>query len=167
MNVITILDFVGWVTAVLFLLTLALGIYTWFRGILPALIRLGNGLAKRKIAIFAKGDHFISLKDLLVDSKLFKAKNIIQVSSKNDFGRAEQSTLYLIYWPDWQNDLNDILNIKKDAHALIVYAPQELGSIPAVQMSALSRHSYVTTTNFRGRLLNDIVVSMITTSYKK
>ncbi len=52
MIVITFLDFVGWVTAVLFLLTLALGIYTWFRGILPALIRLGNGLAKRKIAIF-------------------------------------------------------------------------------------------------------------------
>ena len=165
--IFTILDWVGYVTAVLFLLTFVLGIYTWFRGILPALIRLGNGLAKRKIAIFAKGDHFTSLKDLLVDSKLFKAKNIIQVASNNDFGRAEHSSLYLLYWPDWQNDLDDILNKKKDSQALIVYAPQELGFIPAVQMSALSRHSYVTTTNFRGRLLNDIVVSMITTSYKQ
>ncbi len=165
--IFTILDFVGYGTAVLFLVTLVLGLYTWFRGILPAIIRLGNGLAKRKIAIFAKGDHFTGLKDLLVDSKLFKAKNIIQVASQNEFGRAEQSTLYLLYWPDWQNDLDDILKKKKAADALIVYAPQELGFIPTAQMSALSRHSYVTTTNFRGRLLNDIVVSMITTSYKQ
>ena len=164
---ITFLDWVSYVTTVIFLVTFALGIYTWFRGILPALIRLGNGLAKRKIAIFAKGDHFTGLRDLLVGSKLIKAKNIIQIPSNNDFGRAEQSTLYLLYWPDWQNDLDDILNKKKDSQALIVYAPQEFGSIPPLQMSALSRHSYVTTTNFRGRLLNDIVVSMITTSYKQ
>jgi hypothetical protein len=167
MIVITILDFVGWVTAVLFLLALALGIYTWFRGILPALIRLGNGLAKRKITIFAKGDHFTSLKDLLVDSKLFKAKNIIQVSTKNDFGRAEQSTLYLVFWPDWQIELTEILQSKKDGHALIVYAPQEFGFIPKEQMSDLSSRRNVMITNFRGRLLNDIVVSMITTSYEQ
>ena len=164
---IEFLDLIGRISSAIIVIAILAGIYGWSTGIIPAMVRLGNGFAKRKIAIFAKGDHFISLKDLLVDSKLFKAKNIIQVSSKNDFGRAEQSTLYLLYWPDWQNDLNDILNIKKDAHALIVYAPQELGFIPAVQMSALSRHSYVTTTNFRGRLLNDIVVSMITTSYEQ
>jgi len=164
---ITILVWIGYATTLYFLLTLALGLYAWFIGILPALIRLGNGLSKRKIAIFAKGDHFTSLKDLLVDSKLFKAKNIIQVSTRNDFGRAEQSTLYLLYWPDWQKDLNDILNTKKASNALVVYAPQELGFIPPAQMSVLSSYNYVTISNFRGRLLNDIVVSMITTSYKQ
>ena len=109
---ITILDWIGYATTLYFLLTLALGLYAWFIGILPALIRLGNGLSKRKIAIFAKGDHFTSLKDLLVDSKLFKAKNIIQVSTRNDFGRAEQSTLYLLYWPDWQKLKPFLMNCK-------------------------------------------------------
>jgi len=164
---IEFLDLIGRISAAVLVIAILAGIYGWSRGIIPAMVRLGNGFAKRKIAIFAKGDQFTSLKDLFVDSKLFKAKNIIQVSSKNDFGRAEQSTLYLIYWPDWQNDLDDILKSKKDAHALIVYAPQELGFIPKEQMSVLSSHRYVTITNFRGRLLNDIVVSMITTSYER
>src|SRR6266849_624880 len=106
------------ITAGILVIALLAGIYGWSRGIIPAMVRLGNGFAKRKIAILAKGDQFISLKDLLVDSKLFKAKNIIQVSSKKDFGRAEQSTLYLVFWPDWQNELNEILQSKKDGDAL-------------------------------------------------
>src|SRR5260221_12439596 len=104
-----LLDWIGRVTTALFVIALRAGIYGWSTEIIPAMVRLGNGFAKRKIAIFAKGDQFISLKDLLVDSKLFKAKNIIQVSSKNDFGRAEQSTLYLVFEPDWQNRLTKIL----------------------------------------------------------
>jgi len=164
---IEFLDLIGRISSAILVIAILAGIYGWSTGIIPAMVRLGNGFAKRKIAIFAKGDQFISLKDLLVDSKLFKAKNIIQVSSKSDFGRAEQSTLYLIYWPDWQNDLDDIMKSKKDAHALIVYAPQESGFIPKEQMSVLSSHRYVAITNFRGRLLNDIVVSMITTSYEQ
>ena len=162
-----IIDWIGRISSVVLVIAIIAGIYGWSRGIIPAMVRLGNGFAKRKIAIFAKGDQFISLKDLLVDSKLFKAKNIIQVSTKNDFGRAEQSTLYLIYWPDWQSDLDDILKSKKDTYALIIYAPQELGFIPKEQMSVLSSQRNVTIANFRGRLLNDIVVSMITTSYEQ
>ena len=164
---IDFLDWVGRISSVILVIAIIAGFYGWFKGILPAMVRLGNGFAKRKIAIFAKGDHYISLKDLLVDSKLFKAKNIIQVSTKNDFGRAEQSTLYLVFWPDWQNELIDILQSKKDGDVLIVYAPQEMGFIPKDQMSDLSSRRNVMITNFRGRLLNDIVVSMITTSYEQ
>ncbi len=162
-----LLDWIGRVTTALFVIALLAGIYGWSTGIIPAMVRLGNGFAKRKIAIFAKGNQFVSLNDLLVDSKLFKTKNIIQVSSKNDFGRAEQSTLYLVFWPDWQNELTEILQSKKDGDALIVYAPQEFGFIPKGQMSDLSSRRNVMITNFRGRLLNDIVVSMITTSYER
>ncbi len=162
-----LLDWIGRVTTALFVIAILAGIYGWSRGIIPAMVRLGNGFAKRKIAIFAKSDQFTSLRDLLVDSKLFKAKNIIQISSESDFGRAEQSTLYLVFWPDWQNELTEILQSKKDGHALIVYAPQESGFIPKEQMSDLSSRRNVMVTNFRGRLLNDIVVSMITTSYEQ
>jgi len=162
-----IIDWIGRISAVVLVIAILAGIYGWSRGIIPAMVRLGNGFAKRKIAIFAKGDQFISLRDLLVDSKLFKAKNIVQVSSKSDFGRAEQSTLYLVFWPDWQKELTEILQSKKDSDALIVYAPQEFGFIPKEQMSDLSSRRNVMITNFRGRLLNDLVVSMITTSYEQ
>ena len=163
---VDILDWVGRVTTVIFLLTLAYGIYAWARGILPALIRLGNGLSKRKIAIFARGDHLRSLESLLLDSKLFNKKNVIDISSDSDFGRAEQATLYLIFWHDWQDKITEILNTKKDNTGLVVYAPQDLGLIPQDKLKELTGKRNVIVVNFRGRLLNDIVISLMTTSYQ-
>lgn len=164
---ITILDWVGRITTLLFIAALLWGFYAWFKGILPAIIRLGMGLAKRKIAIYAKGDNFSSLKDLLVDSKLFNEKNIIQISKEGDMAKGEQATLFLVYWPDWKNTLEKILGYKNDSVGFIVYAPQSEGFIPPNQMNTLNNHRNTIVTNFRGRLLNDIVVSLITTSYEQ
>lgn len=161
---VTFLDWVGYVTTVIFLVTLAFGIYAWLKGILPALWRLGNGFSKRKIAIFAKGDNLISLKSLLLDTELFNKKNIIDVSSDSDIGRAERVTLFLVSWDDWQDKIDEILRAKKDNTALVVYAPP--GSIPQDKMKELNSKRSVMVTNFRGRLLNDIVVSLMTTSYQ-
>ena len=163
---LTILDWIGYVTSVIFLLTLAFGIYAWLKGILPALIRLGNGLSKRKIAIFAKGDHLRSLESLLLDSKLFDRKNVIDFSSESDFGRAVQATFFLGCWDDWQDKLDKILSLKKDSTALVVYASSGPRSIPDDKLRELDGKRNVTLTNFRGRLLNDIVVSLMTTSYQ-
>jgi hypothetical protein len=163
---ISFLDWVGRVTAVIFLLTLIGGLYAWVKGILPALMRLGNGLSKRRIAIFAKGDHLRSLESLLLDSKLFNKKNVIDIPSDSDFGRAEQATLFLIFWHDWQDQIAEILRAKKDNTALVVYAPQELGFIPQDKLQELNGKRNVTVVNFRGRLLNDIVISLMTTSYQ-
>ena len=161
---ITFLDWVGRVTAVIFLVTLAFGIYAWIKGILPALWRLGNGFSKRKIAIFAKGDNLIGLKSLLLDTELFNKKNIIDIASNSDFGRAERGTLFLVSWDDWQDKIDEILRAKKDNTALVVYAPPR--SIPDDKMKELNSKRNVMVTNFRGRLLNDIVVSLMTTSYQ-
>ena len=139
----------------------------WGRGILPALVRLGNGLAKRRIAIFAKGDNMSSIKNLLVDSKLFREKNICEIRKREDVGRAERATLYLVFWPDWANDIEAILDQKPDSCALIVYAPYDRGRIPDHAMTLLDGKRHTAVTNFRGRLLNDVVASMITTSYEE
>lgn len=164
MNVITILDWVGYATTVIFLLTLALGLYAWLKGIIPPLVRLGNGLSRRKIAIFAKGDNLKTLVNLLEDTKLFNKKNVIDISSSGDFGRAERATLFLIFWDDWKDKIDEILLAKKDNTALVVYAPP--GSIPPDKFAKLDIQRNVMVTNFRGRLLNDIVISLMTTSYQ-
>jgi len=166
MDLISFLDWVGRVTALIFIVTLLLGGYAWIRGILPAIIRLGNGFSKRKIAIFARGDNLGSLRALLIDSGLFNDKNIIDISSDGDFGRAERATLFLVFWHDWQDKIDRILQAKKNNTALVVYAPQDLGFIPQDKMKELNIGRNVTVTNFRGRLLNDIVVCLITTSYQ-
>lgn len=143
------------------------GVVLWIRGILPALLRLGNGLAKRKIALFAKGDNLASLTHLLTDSALLKSTNLISITKPEDIGRAELATMYLVVWSDWAKDIQAILDKKSDKCALIVYAPYEGGRIPDEQMRLLDGKRHTAVTNFRGRLLNDIVASMITTSYEK
>lgn len=163
----TAFDFFGYVQTGVVLVGFAITIWVFARGIAPALWRLGNGLAKRKIALFAKGDNVASLRDLLLDSKLIQPENIIEITRVEDVGRAEPATLYLVFWHDWAVDIDAILDEKPDKCALIVYAPYDKDRIPTDQMKKLDGKRHTAVTNFRGRLLNDIVASMITTSYEK
>lgn len=100
------LDVIGYTQTIAFLVGIIILVVVFLRGILPALWRLGNGLAKRKIALFAKGDNVSSLRHLLLDSKLFKAKKIIDITCPEDVGRAQMANLYLVYWHDWANDID-------------------------------------------------------------
>lgn len=157
-----ILAIIGIIETLILVAGIIYAVYLWVRGILPVLYRLGNGLAKRKIAVFAKGDNLSSIKSLLEDSKLFRQR-IIEVTSKNDLGRAEEASVYLVYWHDWSNEINDILAKKPDKCPMIVYAPYNKEKIPDDQMENLDGKRNTSVTNFRGRLLNDVVTAMITT----
>jgi hypothetical protein len=161
------LGIIATIETIVLVVGIVCGTILWFRGIFPALLRLGNGLAKRKIALFAKGDNLTSLTHLLTDSALLKPKNLIPITKRDDIGRAESATMYLVVWSDWTEDIQAIFDMKPDRCALIVYAPYEGGRIPDDQMKMLDGKRHTAVTNFRGRLLNDIVASMITTSYEK
>lgn len=156
---------VGTIETIIIITAFIWGVVLWVRGIFPALLRLGNGLAKRKIAVFAKGDNVSSLRDLLTDSKLFRKKNIIEITKADDIGRAEEASVYLVHWHDWATNIADVLAKKPDSCALVVYAPYDMGRIPDEQMKNLDGKRHTAVTNFRGRLLNDIVTAMITTGY--
>lgn len=160
-------NIVGTIQTVVFITLAVYAIMLWVKGIAPVLYRLGNGLANRKIAIFAKGDNRSSLKSLLLDSGLFKDKNIVEISGPHDLGKAEEASVYLLFWHDWAKDIDEILGKKPDKCALIVYAPYHMDRIPNDQMANLDGKRHTAVTQFRGRLLNDIVTSMITTHYKK
>ncbi len=56
------LAYIGALESILFIGGIIYAATLWADGILPALLRLGNGLAKRKIALFAKGDNASSLR---------------------------------------------------------------------------------------------------------
>jgi hypothetical protein len=162
LNVITA---IGVMETILLLFAIGYAVYLWASGILPAIIRLGNGLAKRKIAVFANTEHLASIKHLLQDSKLFRDRNILEITTKQDLGRAEEASVYLVFWPDWAGGVEDILDKKPDRCPLIVYVPYDHGRIPDVVMARLDGKRNTAVTNFRGRLLNDIVTAMITTGY--
>ncbi len=143
---------------------LAIAALTVFWSGLRIWYRIGRSLSKRKIAVFAEAE-FESLKNILTDSGLFKKKNILKIG-KNEIARAKSCSLYLVHYEPYKNQLDQILNQKNDTDALIVYSPIEEGKIDNEMLSKINQQRNTTTVNFRGRLLNDVFVSMITTGYK-
>lgn len=164
MSLIHFLEYVHLAVFLIGIITIAFGVVAVVRGIAPVLWRLGNGLANRKVALFAKGENAPSLKNLLLDSKLIQNKNIVDVNRSEDIGRAEDATVYIVVWHDFADDIDAILNRKPDSSALIIYSPYDQEKIPPAQMKKLDGTRHTAVTNFRGRLLNDVITSMITTT---
>lgn len=162
--IINILDVLGYAATIIVIFATIVTIYQWITGIWPALWRLGKGLSGRRIAIIAEGDSFISLKNTLIDSNIFKQRNIDQITLR-EIKKAEGYTMLLAHWGTISGNIDSLLAGKKDQTALIIYAPQEEGMIPSDALNKINQHRNVICANFRGRLLNDIVTSMITTSY--
>lgn len=160
------LDILGYISTIIVIIAFLVEVYKWFVGISPALWRLGKGLASRKIAVFADADDFNSLRALLVDSNLFNEKNICQVTER-ECKKAEGYSIFLVHWKSASAYFDQILNLKKDATSLIVYAPHAEGVLPLDNVNKLNLHRNAILVNMRGRLLNDIVASLITTSYEK
>ena len=75
--------------------------------------------------------------------------------------------MILVHWQPFKSQIDKILEIKKDSDALIIYAPQKEGFIEKEDLGKLTSQRHTIIVNFRGRLLNDIYTSMITTSYEK
>lgn len=162
-NTLTFLDIAGYFATIIVFVRLGVAIWNWFTGISPAVRRLGKGLAKRKIALFSS-DH--GLKHLLEDSGLFREENIIEISKKDELGRCEDATIFLVYWPEWSRQIKQIIAKKTDKTALIVYAPRSKGEISKKNINLICEERNSSITNFRGRLLNDLVSAMITTGYQ-
>ncbi len=156
---------IGNISTILVIVAFCYTAFLVVKGVIPVWYRLGIGLSRRRISIFASTE-FESLKSMLVDSNLFKEKNIMQVN-KDDLKKAEDETLFLVHWEDYQDKIDDIIALKKDSTALIVYAPQNEGRIDQDRMEKINSHRNTIVVNFRGRLLNDILTCLITTSYEK
>lgn len=156
---------VGGITTIVAIIGFIYTIYLVAKGIFPVWYRLGMGLSKRRIAIFAEQE-FNNLKDILVDSRIFEEKNIIKIDRKS-IKKAESITLLLVHWRCFENEIEEILKMKRDSDALIIYAPQDEGFIDKTALTKINLARNVIIVNFRGRLLNDILTSMMTTSYDK
>lgn len=156
---------IGGITTFVAIVSTMYTIFLILKGVFPVWYRLGKGLSRREIAIFAE-EEFESLKDTLIDSKIFSKKNIVKIDRKS-IKKANSISLLLIHWKCFENEIDNILDIKEDSDALIIYAPQDEGFIEKEILKKLNLQRNTIIVNFRGRLLNDILTSMITTSYEK
>ena len=135
------------------------------KGVFPVWYRIGIGLSKRKIAVFATGE-FDALKSMLIDSKIFKDKNIVKIN-KGELKKAATATIFLVHWSEYKSEIDDVISIKSDNTAMIIYAPQNEGRIDPDVMNKINNQRNSIVVNFRGRLLSDILISMITTCNQK
>lgn len=140
--------------------------YLIIKGVLPVWIRLGFGLSQRKIAIFADEKQYTNLEMMLVDSQIFPPSNIRQYR-KGSVKSAAGTSILLVHWAACSEFIDEILEIKRASDALIVYAPKHEKELSLQDMEKITNQPNSILVNFRGRLLNDILVSMITTSYKR
>ena len=155
----------GGAFTIVLIITSAYTAFLIFKSILPVWYRLGLSLSKRKIAILADNDNHNNLRNVLIDSKLFNPKNIENID-ENSIGKVETQSLLLMHWTSHQENLDSILINKKDSAMLIIYAPMEEGRIESEELEKINKHRNVIIVNFRGRLINDVLVSMMT-SFEK
>ena len=156
---------IGGLSTLTAILTFIYGVYIVLNGVLPVWIRLGKSLSNKKIAIYSEND-FDSLKSLLLDSGLFKDKNIDKITN-DSLAKGERHTMMLVNYADFKDKIEEILKYKKDSDALVIYAPHSAGSIEHALMHKINESRNSIVVNMRGRLLNDILTSMITTTYEK
>lgn len=162
---------VGGVFTLIAIISLLSVFIFWILGITPLLWRLGLGRWLRKIAIAANSETYNSLKADLVDSGIFREKNISQIS-KNHLSKVKDHNLMLVHYQSFNmQEIKTMLSNKKSKAGMIFYypeySPQEGKKIPDEMAKDITSKENATIVNFRGRLLNDIITTMITTSYEK
>ncbi|MBU2530702.1 MAG: hypothetical protein KKD35_06650 [Elusimicrobia bacterium] len=143
----------------------------WFLGITPLLWRLGLGRWLRKIAIAANDEIYNRLRIDLVDSGIFREGNISQIS-KSHLSKVKDYSLILVHYQSFaEEEIRQLLDDKKSASGMVFYFPEfnpsEGKKIPDTMVQAIGKKENTTVVNFRGRLLNDIITTLITTSYEK
>lgn len=161
----------GGVATVLLLFGVILNFVFWILGVWPLLWRLGFGRWFRKIAIVANTEVYNQLKKDLVDSGIFREKNISPISSKS-LAEVKDRDLLLVHYQSFSEDqIKTILGNKKSRAGMVFYYPEFSPSngkrIPDDMLKQISNKENTTLVNFRGRLLNDIITTLITTSYEK
>ena len=146
------------------LATLAIGAFTRLG---KAAWRFGLALSRKKIAIIASDEDYHDLEEDLSDSDLIKKKNIMRVSTKQLAKAKEALLLIIVYEYLNKDEFEEVVKGKSARCGLIVYCPPGKGSIPPEEMALLSKTAFTALCNFRGRLVNDVLLMMLSTSFKK
>jgi len=161
----------GGICATLVLIGFLINILFFVLGISPLLWRLGFGRWTRKIAIVASGSFYGNLKKDLVDSGIFRKNNVSPITEKFLSGVKDHSLLLVHYQSFNKDQIYEILSNKKSGAGMIIYFPEysppEGKQIPIDMLKRINDKENTTVVNMRGRLLNDVVTSLITTSYEK
>lgn len=171
LNFLTVfVNIVGALTTIFAICLFVWAIISWTLGVYPLFLRLGFGRWSRKIAIVSNDNMYSSLKTDLVDTGVFREKNIYQIK-EDALSKIKETTLALVHYQSFSEDqIKIILSYKKSNAGFIFYFPEFTPPsivISPEMMKAINNEQFTTIVNMRGRLINDIVTTLLSTSYDK
>jgi len=164
-----ILEAIGLATTAVAVLTFFVAVVGWILGISPLIYRLGLGRWRRKIAIAAKDESYNFLQTDLVDSGVFREKNIHQIST-GTLSKIKEANLLLVHYGSFtEAQIKTIIRNKRSSAGMVVYFPDfsPTNRIPDDIAKLINNEPHTVLVNFRGRLINDILVTLLSTSYEK
>lgn len=130
-------------------------------------MRFGLALFGKKVAIFANADDYHIIESDLTSSGLIKKKNIERVSADQRANLNEALLIVFACRADNKEYINEVVNRKNSRCGLIVYCPSGPGVLSPQELTTINSSSFTTVCNFRGRLVNDVLLMMLSTSFKK
>lgn len=132
-------------------------------GVSPLVFRIGKAVWRRKIAVIGNSESFSMLNECIADSGVFKKNNVIHITTEN-IDKVKDYSVLLVDWESSGTQIDQIFMARKNHNtAVIIYA--KAGSIPHEKMAEIANKANTVVVNFKGRLLNDILNSLITTSF--
>lgn len=158
-----IFTIVGGITVITATLGVIYRIISIIFGVSPIIFRIGKALWSRKIAIIGSTESYTVLYECIADSGVFKRKNIQHITIEN-IDKAKEYYVILVDWESSNSQIDHVFLARRNHNtAVIIYA--KAGSIPRDKMAEIADKSNTVVVNFKGRLLNDILSSLITTSF--
>lgn len=165
------IDIVGIVMTVFSVLLLVWAAISWALGIFPIFYRIGFGRWSRKIMIVADLNMYNILKTDLVDTGIFREENILPQVTSTSFAKIKEASLVLVHYQSFTEDeIKIILSHKQSNAGFIFYFPEfspPSNAISQDMFRTINNEQFTTVVNMRGRLMNDIVTTLLSTSYEK
>lgn len=134
-------------------------------GLLKPIWRFGLGVAWRKVFIVAGGDSRSEIRNDLIRSGIVKERNI-KMKTRGEIGDLKGARLLILeYGYLGEESVSDIISHKDPNCGVLVYAKP--GEIPGKVMEELNLSQHVSVVNFRGRLVNEILLLLLSTSFTR
>lgn len=160
-----VLGLVGDIMTLGSIIAAAVVAYCAITGILRALWRFGLGVAWRKVHIIADADVRDELRSDLIGSGIIKKRNIA-TRTKGMTGNLKGACMFILdYEYLGEDEVLKILSNKDFNSGALVYAKP--GIIPEGVLDKLNTYQHVSVVNFRGRLVNEALLLLLSTSFTR
>ena len=128
--------------------------------------KFSKNIMQCRIAIYSNPDR--DLNSTIKSMNVFEEKNIRTIIPNNDINIGKDSNLLVINYEDFSDRILKIIDECRNSTKIPVIIFANPGAIqPITLLNEITNRNNLTIVNYKGRLLNDIITSLITTEFSK